>query len=855
MRRLGIILFLCAASAAAQGYSAVPTETFHRALARQTFSATTQAGIIRRVEFAGLRRISPAALRAKIQTREGEPLDAQRIQEDVRALENLGWFESVSVEVEELPLLLALHAAGAEREGESDAQETIPMTMALRVTFVLTERPFLARVKFQGSRLLRREQIEEILAGAGVRLRIAAPCQPTELWRAKRALQLALAEMGHPLANVRMKLAETAGAAVEVRFNIQDGPRVPVVAVDFEGNEAIRSGELRKQMRNIRPDARLAAWRGTDIYTPGRYREDAHRLETYYRNAGFLEARVGEPSVELVQRRRWRWLPLPKREWQPVYEVSIPVREGDVYSLVSATVVGSEEAMAKAAPALAQVRTGKIFSERELLDTKAAIEVLLEKGLKERGPVVELKYYPDRERHTVAAEFEVKPAPRYVIRRVELEGHRRFSERFYLQRLRLKEGELYDPANLEAGVERLVRSGWVRPVTPRDIDVRLDDERKLADIKLRVQETGRQRIALSGGPLGRNATFGLAYSVFNLLGGEELLTAQLDGGPESVSVFLGVAREGIFGTPATAGLQLYRQLFRPKLQSSEGRTQAFSSLGSGIRASWEQRATPHSRIRLDYDYAQTTTQYPAAGTSQPAYGDVWSRSARSAVSLIWRREAGQRQTQVESGVAGGWLGGDERSVRAAVVHTHALADPLSGRRNTWSFRGHAAGVASYSGAALPLTARLLPGPEWVRGFRGGEITPFVVRSVAESGGGESLRVESRGANLFTGANAEYRVPLARRTEVTGFLDAGSSWLIADGLGAERPQILGGTNGAWRASTGIELRVKLPWIEEHVRLYYAMNPLRLGESWLLPDGSRFRASERRAVFGWAIGKLF
>ena len=118
-----------------------------------------------------------------------------------------------------------------------------------------------------------------------------------------------------------------------------------------------------------------------------------------------------------------------------------------------------------------------------------------------------------------------------------------------------------------------------------------------------------------------------------------------------------------------------------------------------------------------------------------------------------------------------------------------------------------------------------------------------------------FRTQSPGADLVGAVNSEYRVPLLPRTEVAGFFDAGSGWLLPGWLGPNRPTLLRGTNGVARASTGLELRWRLPVIDETLRVHYSLNPLRLAETLALPDGSRFRPPDRHAALGWALGSLF
>jgi len=135
------------------------------------------------------------------------------------------------------------------------------------------------------------------------------------------------------------------------------------------------------------------------------------------------------------------------------------------------------------------------------------------------------------------------------------------------------------------------------------------------------------------------------------------------------------------------------------------------------------------------------------------------------------------------------------------------------------------------------------------------MAPYAVEDVTDASGKDSLQAIPTGADLIAGMNAEYRVPVAPRTQVVGFYDTGSGWLLPNWLGPDRPVVLTGTNGILRASTGLEVRWRIPIVEQPLRLDLAVNPLRLARSFLLPDGSRFRAPDRLLGWTWGLGPLF
>ncbi len=135
------------------------------------------------------------------------------------------------------------------------------------------------------------------------------------------------------------------------------------------------------------------------------------------------------------------------------------------------------------------------------------------------------------------------------------------------------------------------------------------------------------------------------------------------------------------------------------------------------------------------------------------------------------------------------------------------------------------------------------------------MAPYAVENLADSCGNDSFQVIPTGADLLVAMNAEHRVPVAPRTQIIGFDDTGSGWLLPKWLGPDRPILLTRANGILRASNGLELRWQIPAVEQPLRLDLAINPLRLAKSLLLPDGSRFRAPDRLLGWTWGLGPLF
>jgi outer membrane protein assembly complex protein YaeT len=804
--------------------------------------------IIDEVVFAGLRRISPAAVQAQISSRVGQRLDSHRIESDVRALARLGWFGDIRVETRLATESPAAIAGSAQH---------------LRLVFFVDEEPYLSQVEYAGSRLLNHKEIEKILREKGILLRPGEPKDSAKLERIARTIQTALAELGHPKSIVQVHREEPPNATLRVRFEILDGPRIPVGRVEFEGHPAVPAKTLQQQMRRIAPGAVFASLRGKDAFTKGGFEEDREEILAYYQNHGFPEAHVGNALTSAYEETQRRWFPWPHRSSKQRLAISVHIEAGPFCRQIVEMSPDLAEASGrhrKKLETLAAAETGKPYAAKN-------VENLRRVGLASVQPRptgrvtapfrnVEASQNFDPENRIVRMRLNLSDAPTYIVRHIEFPGAHRFRDRYFRRRIIVREGQPLDERALETGLAQLARTGYFHKFQKEDVRVQTDDVTHTADVTIRIREAGQQRAFLSGGRGQFGGTLGVVYTLFDLFQREELLSAQLDGGPESLQIMLGLAKEGFFGSRGTLAISVFNNVLRPHFATSP-KGPFYTSQSAGLNAGWSYAVTSTDSLAINYalsrTYADYSTPVPANLTGLTS-GDIRARTSSSSVGLGWTHDGGSERITLANMVSGGVLGGSENLLRSSGGYSRIFADPFFNRQNAWAFRSTFSAAGSYLGD-MPIYARLFSGDEMVRGLRSGELGPNAVVSTTSTSGNQTYTTIPAGANLITAANAEYRIPLGGGAEVAGFFDLGSGRLLPNWLGHARPSLLDSTNGILHGSTGIELRWKVPGVQVPVRTYYSVNVLRLNRFLQLPDGSLFHVHNRFSAFGWALGTLF
>jgi outer membrane protein insertion porin family len=810
---------------------------------------TKEAPILDQIELRGLRRIAPAAVTAQLSLHPGDRFDTAKLQKDLRTLARLGWFASIRVE--------------AISQTPFGSQQVVHQER-LALVFCFQEEPILSRVDYSGSRLLSPKQIEKLLKEKKLAPGLGKPTNEAALQRIALALRSTLNELGHPEASIEVRRQMEENDTLAVRFEITDGPHLPVRLVRFEGDPRVSEKVLRAQMQNVAPWKPFASLRSKNAYSREAFEEDRQRILKYFVDHGYPEARVGNAQVEKSAERSRKWLPYPRRAIQTGLFLSIPVQAGPFYRFESVDPsVALQQAIEKQAgkPLLLPVsEQGRAFSQQEVDKLRRFYSAHLSskdsKSMDASFPAVVANSLFDPDKHSVRLKLNLSDSPPYVVHHIEFQGLHKFNDRFVRRRILLREGYPLDERALEAGLTKLARTGYFKPIRKENIHIQLDDIRHTADVSIHLEEIGQQRASLVGGRAQFGSTLGLAYTVFDLFSREELLTAKSEGGPESLQMLLGIAKEGIFGTRGSLAFSIFDNVIRPRF--AHGVQGPFTtSRSEGINVPWTYPLTNSDSIGVNYTLSRTATDEPLGtvpGTTGLPPIDLRTHISSRWLGAAWAHDAGNERVLFANSASGGLLGGDENMVRSSGEAARIFRDPLFAPANAWAFRTTFSAAGSYRGDA-PFYSRFFSGDEFVRGLRTGDLGPVAMTQRILPSGAAVPSPSFAGANLITAANAEYRIPLRTGVEAAGFFDLGSGWLLPNWLGPTKPTLLCATNGVLHGSTGVQFQWTIPGVQVPFRSYYALNVLRLDRVIPLSAKSVLHAHNRFGAFGWGLGSLF
>jgi len=527
-------------------HAALPSEA--RAQEPQaTPAATAGQRLVESVDIQGNRRNRDEDLLYYVTTRAGDPFNEAQVARDLKALNDLNFFNKTRSRVLTL-------------EGPRGGVEVI---------FEVEELPVIRDLQFDGLSSITESDVLKAFRERRIGVQKENLLDPVKINNAVRVIKELLSASGHPNATVNADIEKVSESSSAVTFKIDEGDRVRVVEIEFEGNKNFKDGELRGAMKYVKEAGFITRFKSQDILDREKLEVDLRLVRNYMAGKGYLQARPGEPRIEGLGRRRTGFpiLPLPLlSSTDEALRITIPIIEGKVYRLGELKIEGNSIFDEKVIRAVIGLKQGDVASGERIY--KGLIEDL-KKLYGNNGfiqytaePEPTYKDNPANPNEGIADyTITIDEGKQFTLRRLEFTGNTFTRDNVLRREFVLNEGDIYNQSYVEYSVLRLNQLGFFDPVDKdKDVDFRQNDEEGLVDVNVKVQERGRQQISFNGGLSGIGGSFfGLDYSTNNLLGRGESLSLNFAAGNRQQAFVFSFTEPQIRNRPITAGFSLFVQ--------------------------------------------------------------------------------------------------------------------------------------------------------------------------------------------------------------------------------------------------------------------------------------------------------
>jgi len=759
--------------------------------------APPDAVTVEQVEVRGNQYVQTETLLYYVSTKAGDRYDEQRLRADFRRLWDTGFLDDLNLEV---------------RDGATGKV----------VIFGVSERKRIQIIDYRGSKEVTTTNVEDELKKRDTQIRIDTFYDLAKARKVEAIVREMLNAKGRPFATVKHEAKPIGGAAEQLSFTIDDGPKAKVKKVEFDGNEVFSDGKLAGKMKKIKPSGfwNLSWLGGKTTYTEGKWMGeppepgDQKRLEDFYLNHGYVTARIGQPRLSFTDGKSGTFKKKPVK-W---VTLTIPVTEGDQYRVGEIKFEGLTVLKEEFVRPLFKLETGDVYNEGrfkkgfdKLRDIYGTIGYFQWTG----GP----KRTPDPARKVVDVTLGMDEDKRYYVGQIQVTGNDTTRDKVVRREIYMNEGDVFNTEALKATIRRINQLGYFKPMEGApDLRPSEKGEDRL-DVTFKVEEQNRNQFTFGGGVSGLEGTFlNASFSTTNFLGAGETFQLSAQTGKRTQNYQLAITEPYLFDRPITAGFDIFkRKLTYETFANVVGYTQE----GKGVSLIFGFPMGRFSRLFTNYSYeviriagldvpggaGETTTPGQGPIFNPLLFGDLDDRTESrftpnyvyNTVDSPFTPRRGMKQT-ITMQVAGGPLGGTVDYFRPSWEGVFYL--PV-GRKTALGVRVEGAYILPYSDTLrLPLYQRyFLGGETQVRGYNIRTIGP-----IDQSG-------RALGGNKYVLGNAEYYFDLFGPVRFLFFFDAGQAFL--EGTKIDPGQL--------KISTGAELRFVMPVLNVPFRLIYAINP--------------------------------
>ena len=172
----------------------------------------------------------------------------------------------------------------------------------VKVIVTIVERPLLLSLDYEGLDKVKRNDIGDAVDKERVEIYEGLPVNLGELVRLEGVVKALYEERGYRFASVDVQIEPVSASEVRVTVVVDEGNKVKIGRVDFDGNELFEPGRLRRQMEKTKKSNLLTRIRKRDVYNPATVDEDLEKVRDLYRRYGYKDVVVGEPETEIMQR-------------------------------------------------------------------------------------------------------------------------------------------------------------------------------------------------------------------------------------------------------------------------------------------------------------------------------------------------------------------------------------------------------------------------------------------------------------------------------------------------------------------------------------------------------------------------
>ncbi len=727
------------------------------------------APVISQVRIVGNQRVETDAIRVQISSQAGQPSNPATVDSDIKSIYRMGFFTRVNAYVKQPPSGVVL-------------------------TFVVTEEPLVSEIRFGGMTKISPSDDQVVNAMA---LHSGSLLDRVRVNTTARNIADIYQAKGYLDARVTSRTVPGPNNTVILVFDVNEGPQVQISSVQFVGNHHF-SNRLLQAAIQTRPHSIMSWLTSSGILDQKKLQDDVDHLTAYYYSAGYLNARIGYPSLA--------------RHGNSI-TVTFDISEGPRYQVGAVDLTGDFKVPKAELQHLLTLKAGQPFSSTTMQhDVLTLSDFYSGRGFAYVN--VDPRTSVDPSAHRVEVDYTINPGSEVLVDRINITGNTKTSDKVIRRELVIQEQEPYSTEKIQKSKQRLDALGYFSNTR---ISTEPGPTPDKIDLDVAVQEANTAALQVGGGYDSYSSVFGnFIISNTNLFGGGESASASAQIGFLYRNFNLNYTEPWFLDMPLTASVSLfYDKLYLFSFNQTNTGFQI--NTGYPLAELGFKKLGPFSLNDITLGLGYQFESVGISGLSQFTTFDILRYKGYTQVSEIMpsiRRFTVDNPLDPRSGsvtnfnleLAG--LGGT--SFVKGLFHTRFFFPYLkSPRWGEWVFSpgvtyGIGTSLGGNKGIELPLYERFFPGGLGgggdVRGYQIYSLGPQVTLFNPQ---GAPFGIEQVGGSQELLLSGETTFPILQSFGIRGalFIDAGNSFFLNQSISLDALQAAAGFGIRWRSPFG------------------------------------------------------
>jgi outer membrane protein insertion porin family len=464
---------------------------------------------IRDIRFEGLKHIRLSELDGVTDPYKGRPFNDETFLELQGALYGLEYFETIT------PAAQPVDAAGS----------------AVVIVFTVVERPTVSRITFQGSSGVKRRTLLDTVS-----VKVNEIANTLVIRADVEALIAKYDESGFPDATVRSEIRPSKNDTVEVVFHINEGEKITVSDVFFEGNLIYSDSSLRNQLSMTKKGLRKSG-----AFQDSKLTADREAVTRYYHDRGYLDAEVTDIVQDLSR----------DSKGNNNLVLTYRIYEGRIYTFEGISFEGNDIFTTEQLEEQVRSKRGETANATRIeMDLQRVADLYFESGYIFNN--IDREETRNSETGAISYRIGIIERGRAHIEHIIVRGNEKTKDSVILREIPLEPGDVFSKTKVMNGLGNLYNLQFFSVVMP---DTPPGSADSLMDLIINVEEQPTTDIQFgltfsgSSDPDDFPVSGLLAWTDRNFLGYGNQVRAQLTASPSAQSIALEYSQRWFFDLP------------------------------------------------------------------------------------------------------------------------------------------------------------------------------------------------------------------------------------------------------------------------------------------------------------------